>query len=115
MKNPKSQFVFYLGLIILVSSIPGNSVPQLLAFTWDKFLHIIEYFILGLMGYRAFKIDIENPAILVISFGILFACLDETWQSMIPGRFSSHYDVMADGIGVIFGTIGSYYIFNKSK
>ena len=115
MKDSKSQFVLYLVLIIFGSSIPGNSVPHLVALTCDKLLHIIEYSILGCLGYRAFKSDIENPAFLVVPFGILFGCFDEAWQSIIPGRFPSHYDVIADGIGVIFGSIVSYFIFNKPK
>ncbi|SVA68755.1 uncharacterized protein METZ01_LOCUS121609, partial [marine metagenome] len=30
---------------------------------------------------------------------------DEIWQSFIPGRFSSGLDVIADGIGIIIGSI----------
>ena len=31
--------------------------------------------------------------------------VDETWQSIIPGRIPSYYDVLADAIGVILGVI----------
>ena len=47
--------------------------------------------------------------------GILFGCFDELWQKMIPGRFSSHYDIIADGIGVICGVWTSHYILNKKS
>jgi VanZ family protein len=44
----------------------------------------------------------------------MFGCLDEFWQSFIPGRYPSHYDVFADGIGVICGIITSLYIYKNS-
>ena len=47
MKNPKIHFFIFLGLIILGSSIPGKSMPPIMAFTWDKLLHVSEYAILG--------------------------------------------------------------------
>jgi len=46
-------------------------------------------------------------------FGVLFGCLDEAWQSMIPGRFPSHYDIIADGIGVIFGVFTGSMLYKK--
>lgn len=114
MNDPKNQFVAYLGLIILGSSIPGDSVPPMIAFTWDKLLHVVEYLLVGFLGYRAYFSEIKTPMIYVILFGILFGCVDEAWQSMIPGRFPSHYDVFADGIGVIFGAITGSVLYKKS-
>jgi VanZ family protein len=46
-------------------------------------------------------------------FGGLFGCLDETWQSIIPGRFPSHYDIIADGIGVILGVFTGSILYKK--
>jgi VanZ family protein len=51
----------------------------------------------------------------IIIFGILFGCIDESWQSMIPGRFPSQYDVFADGIGVICGVVTGSFQYKKSK
>lgn len=110
MKRPKKIFLGYLALIILGSSIPGNSMPSVLAFTWDKLLHVAEYSILGFIGYNAFKNELRRPWIFVLCFGIFFGCLDEFWQSFIPGRFPSHYDIFADGIGVICGLVAASYL-----
>ena len=44
MSYPKTQFFLYLFLILIGSSIPGESVPTVFAYTWDKLLHVIEYF-----------------------------------------------------------------------
>ena len=113
MKDPKIQFKLFLLLIIIGSSIPGKSVPEIVSLSWDKLLHFIEYSILGALGYRAYHKHPYFNIYLLCSFGTLFGYIDESWQKIIPGRFSSHNDVITDGIGVIFGTLTSHYIKNK--
>jgi len=110
MKNPKLHFQLFLLLILIGSSVPGKSVPNIVSLSWDKLLHFIEYGILGVLGYRAYHRHPNFNIYLLCLFGILFGCIDESWQKMIPGRFSSHYDVIADGIGVIFGALTSHFI-----
>jgi len=41
----------------------------------------------------------------VIPVGIIFGIMDEYLQSFISGRFSSGWDVLADTIGVIIGSL----------
>ncbi len=105
----------FLALILLGSSLPGDSIPEVVAFTWDKLLHVGEYCILGILGFRAFQNDLSNPVVWISLFGLGFGCIDELWQSMIPGRFTSHYDVIADGIGVICGSITGTFLYKKSE
>ena len=114
MKEPKIHFYFYLVLILIGSSIPGDTVPSFVGLTWDKLLHLIEYGIMGFLGYRAYYTEIRSPIYSLIIFGLLFGVLDETWQSFIPGRFSSHYDIIADLIGVIFGVFTGTLIYKDS-
>ena len=111
MKNYKLHFYLYLILIILGSSIPGRSVPNLFLFSWDKLLHVVEYYIFGILGYRAFQFEYKNIRYFLPISGIIFGCIDEAWQSFIPGRYPSYYDIIADGIGVTFGVIS--FIFFK--
>ena len=115
MKNPKLHFFMFLALILFGSSIPGDSIPEVVALTWDKLLHVGEYGILGILGFRTFQNDSSNPVVWISLFGIGFGCIDELWQSMIPGRFTSHYDVIADGIGVICGSITGTFLYKKSE
>ena len=105
MNYPKIQFFLYLFLILIGSSIHGKSFPTVFAFTWDKLLHVIEYFVLGILGYRAYENRYKYITIIISMFGIFFGCIDEIWQSFIPGRYPSYYDVIADGIGVILGVV----------
>ena len=113
MNYSKIQFFLYLLLILIGSSIPVKSVPTLFALTWDKLLHVIEYFLLGVFGYRAYENRHKHITIIIATFGILFGCIDEMWQSFIPGRYPSYYDIIADGIGVILGVITIHIIKNQ--
>ena len=112
MSYPKIQLFLYLFLILIGSSIPGKSVPTVFTLSWDKLLHVIEYFFLGLLGYRAYENRHKYITIIISMCGIVFGCIDEIWQSFIPGRYPSYYDVIADGIGVILG-VTTIHIINK--
>ena len=67
-----------------------------------KAAHVTEYCILGLLVYRAFKVDITKPSklgILTLIFVVVAATLDEFHQSFVPSRGSSVFDVGWDCIG----------------
>jgi VanZ family protein len=51
---------------------------------------------------------------LILIYGILFAGLDEYWQSFIPGRLSSQFDMLADISGIIFGSILTVWISREN-
>ena len=104
----------YILLIISVSSIPGHSMPRFVLLSWDKLLHVVEYSILGYLAVNSFRAISKYQVIVIIISCLGFACFDELWQSLIPARFSSGLDLIADGIGITVGTIfGSLLIINK--
>ena len=111
----KRLFFFYLILILIVSSIPGNSMPKnWFSLGWeDKFYHIIEYSLLGILIYLAYYSELNKPFYIFISFGFIFGTLDELYQSFIPGRFPNAFDIIADGIGVTLGSISTHF-FRKN-
>ena len=103
------------GIIILsISSIPGDSIPRFVLLSWDKLIHIIEYSFLGFLSVSSIDNKSKNKIIIACLFCLFFAILDEIWQSVIPGRFSSVLDVIADGIGIIIGSIFASR-FNSDK
>ncbi|MBT3217142.1 MAG: VanZ family protein [Candidatus Marinimicrobia bacterium] len=103
------KFRWLLGLYIIaifsLSAIPGESLPTQLFPQWDKVVHFIEYFFFGLLACNS--IDKPNPRMIffLIIGGIVVSGMDETWQSFQPGRDSSVFDMFADGLGFIFGSI----------
>ncbi len=96
-------------VILLVSSIPGHSLPNLKVLSWDKLLHFLEYSVLGFLLMKNVNPFKFRLVIVVILAGFVFAGIDEFWQSFIPGRTSSIYDAIADGMGIITGSVISVF------
>ena len=92
-------------VILSVSSIPGQDIPKTWLLSWDKLIHLVEYFILGILAMKSMNTISSRNLKIVIPFGILFSVLDEYLQSFISGRFSSGWDVLADTMGVIIGAL----------
>lgn len=101
----------YMILIISISSIPQQSLPKTFLLTWDKGLHMIEYFLLGILAIKSINGVTFKSVLLVVFFGILFAVMDEYLQSFISGRMSSGFDVLADFFGIALGAL----IFREKK
>ena len=103
--------IFFLT-IILGSSIPSNNIPNIYVFSLDKLLHVIEYFILGFLLFNSLLSKTKFPGILCLFLGVIFAIIDEIYQSTVFGRFPSSFDVIADFIGLTLSIL-SNKIFTK--
>ncbi len=93
----------YVTAIFTLSAQPHLSPP--LGFTWnDKFLHMLEYLILGLLLVRALRahLRVGRPlfaAMIALGFVVLTGMADEYLQSFIPGRQADVFDLLADVAG----------------
>ena len=97
--------IIFCLVIILGSSIPGNSIPELGIFGMDKLLHVLEYFIFGYLLINSVSDKTQYPVYLSFVLGICFALIDETYQLTVIGRSSSSFDVIADAIGLTLAII----------
>jgi VanZ family protein len=92
----------YAALVLAIGSIPYLKQPLPMAFG-DKVMHVIEYFVLGLLVTRAARAT-WNPALpaalVALCIGILVGTADELNQAHVPGRSSSTLDLFADTVGV---------------
>jgi VanZ family protein len=104
-KKYRIVFGLYLIAILAASSIPGRSMPKIIILSPDKLLHLTEYFILAVLAYLSFK---KFSKTLIIGL-ILFAIMDEIWQSFIPGRWPSVFDVVADILGMMIVITTVYF------
>jgi len=106
--------IIYFLIIFYLSSISSPPVPSSLS---DDILHIIEFFLLFILIYRAFnnglfaKMEIKN-FIYSLIFPLFYSGLDEYHQSFVPGRDSSLKDVRNDIIGIFLAAI-AIIIINK--
>ena len=99
--------------MLVGSSLEGNSIPKSYIFTLDKLLHIIEYFIFGILLYFSFSHVTKYSIILTLILGILYSFIDELYQSTVYGRNSSGLDIAADIIGLILSTFFVKFYFNS--
>jgi len=104
--------ILFFLTIILGSSIPGKSIPSSYIFSKDKLLHIIEYFFLGFLLFNSLISKTQFPGLLCLFLGVVFAVMDEIYQSTVIGRFPSSFDVIADFIGLTLSIL-SNKIFTK--
>ncbi len=113
----------YLLLIYFLSSlnISAGALPVSVS---DKFLHILEYAVLGFLFMRAYLNTAGREFRLrgvftTVFFAFLFGCSDEYHQLYVPNRVVSLGDILADTtggfIGSIFYLIVLYVISRKEK
>lgn len=108
--------VIYMGLIFILSSVPGNSInPESLleqTLIWitpnfQNLLHIPLFFGLALTWTYALKKYIDNNHLnlfTAFTLSTLYGVADELHQMQTPGRYGSASDLVLDalGAGLIF-------------
>jgi VanZ family protein len=97
----------YLGLIHLVSSVPGEELPAVID---DRIAHFVQYFGLGvLLHLAASGFDAKGRpwlvVVAVVSFASAWGAIDEYHQSFVPGRDSSLKDLGFDIAGAATATL----------
>ena len=105
--------VLYAGVIFFLSSQshPEDQLPLfLLEDVSDKVLHAVEYGILALLCYRAFRwaagpAVARQAVVLAIVTASVYGITDEVHQLFVPFRESSWLDWLADTIGAAIGAL----------
>lgn len=92
-------------LIFVASSIPNITLPDLDFVPSDKAIHLVVYFILCSLVYRALLYQDRFPRLAkwsiacTVLLSIVYGVSDEFHQSFVPNRDASMYDLAADSIG----------------
>lgn len=109
--------VAYCTLILIISSIPGTSIPKLPFLGWDKLIHFLEYAGLGWLLVQSLDRKELKFVTMMIIAGMVFGIFDELLQYFIPRRISSVADWFADTAGLIVGgfLVVSKDIFRKRE
>jgi len=100
--------IIYIILILAVSSIPGVRIPKVEIFGFDKLLHIVEYILLAFLLTNSLKNPNIKAILIIVIIGSSYGVLNEIWQIYIAGRCGSIYDGIANGIGMIIGSLVTY-------
>jgi VanZ family protein len=80
-----------------------------------KLAHFTEYFILGVLLFVAYQSSYQKMKLYTIIFlqGLITASIDETIQLFTPNRSGELRDVLIDFLGVMFGVLFVYLIYQK--
>jgi VanZ family protein len=105
--------VVYAGVIFMLSAIPHpeEKLPSFLGGISDKVLHLVEYGILGLLCYRAFRWaagdwGARHALWLAIIASTGYGLSDELHQLFVPPREADLWDLAADAAGAALATVG---------
>ena len=110
--NPKHFIAYwfpvllYAWLIFVLSSreLAGGGIS-----TYSTFLHMIEFFFLAFLLFRAFNNSQlrEYSYPLAIILAAVYGFIDEIHQAFVPGRVSDLKDALADTLGASFILFGA--------
>ncbi|OGW47231.1 MAG: hypothetical protein A2V62_00105, partial [Nitrospirae bacterium RBG_19FT_COMBO_58_9] len=103
----------YAGLIFFFSaqSHPEDDLPSFLfKEVSDKVLHAVEYAVLALLCYRAFRwaagpVLARQAVVLAILTASVYGLTDEVHQAFVPFRDSSWQDWLADTVGATLAAV----------
>ena len=107
-------YIYAIGLFVL-SSIPDLSPPDLGFQPQDKVYHFVFYASYAFFVARSFFaqsrwLRIKNSFVFYsIIFTALYGVSDEIHQYFVPGRVFSIFDILANSLGAIAGTLIFYY------
>lgn len=97
--------ILYIIAILAVSTVPGGAIPKFNIWSFDKILHIVEYFILAFLMINVVENNSKNTILLIIFVGFIYGGFNEIWQGLIAHRYASIYDAIANGIGMVIGSV----------
>lgn len=110
--------VIYAGLIFFLSaqSEPEQYVPIFSFPGADKLEHAVEYSVLGILCYRAFRYAAGKRAsryalLLAIVIASGYGVSDEFHQYFVPLREADGWDVLADTVGASLGAVGRHHLW----
>ncbi len=102
--------IFWLLVITVVSGFPGDKVPKVAIWHFDKLVHSGIYLVLtllilmGFSNYYSIQSNRVKLGVLVVLFGITYGGFMEILQhNIFINRSGNWQDFLANGLGAIIG------------
>ncbi|MBN1480351.1 VanZ family protein [candidate division KSB1 bacterium] len=106
--------ILWTCILLALTWYPRVEIPDLGINAEDKIAHIIVFAVWGvLMSRSVSKYEIKQMPFAVkvtILTGTLFAIVDESAQIVIPGRYFTFYDGIANILGIWLSPVVFHYI-----
>lgn len=91
----------YAIFILILSSRPGADLPSVGVGLGDRALHLLEYFVFGVLLLLPVRGLGWRGRLPVLAVGIAYAAFDESFQTLIPGRIGDATDFLMDAVGLL--------------
>ena len=99
-----SAAFFFIFLIAIEYLALTSAQIKLIENSWDKANHFIAFAALYVTLHFGFcRLNLGAKVAILLAYGIQI----EIAQSFVPGRYFSLLDVVADGIGIVFGILAA--------
>ena len=99
-----SAAFFFIFLIAIEYLALTPAQIKLIENSWDKANHFIAFAALYVTLHFGFcRLNLSTKAAILLAYGIQI----EIMQSFVPNRYFSLLDVVADGIGIVFGILAA--------
>nr|WP_314904375.1 VanZ family protein [uncultured Campylobacter sp.] len=97
-----SAAFFFIFLIAIEYLALTPAQIKLIENSWDKANHFIAFAALYVTLHFGFsRLNLGAKVVILLAYGIQI----EAAQSFVPGRYFSLLDIVADGIGIVFGIL----------
>ena len=107
-----ASLIFYLSSLPKPTRMPTGEVLYI-SEPESQFLHVLEYFILAFLLFRALKNTVSIPlsklALLAVVIAVIYGVSDEIHQSFVPNRSCSPIDLFLDGVGSLIASLLLYH------
>jgi len=111
----------FMALLLAASIIPGRAQPGDSMFVWlvaktptlvQKVLHLCLYCVLTLLWAWTLDTIQSRPRRLVIALciAVCFGAAMEWFQTRVPGRFGTLYDVGLNAVGALLGLCVAFFL-----
>jgi VanZ family protein len=110
----KIVFLVYCALVLFLSSLSPEEIPDQFYSFPDEILHFVEYALLGILGWGAFGRDSTGFPWAIFAFCCCFGICDECFQDWL-GRFRTGdvWDVAIDTLGAFSGLLLSMVFWKR--
>ncbi len=113
------RWAAFLGFSVLLATLfnlPPEKIPPMVAGVNDKLFHFLDFFLLTLLGFRAFAYSGQTlfhakAGPKATGFSLGYGTLLEWNQRFIPGRAASLWDVAAN----VLGSLAAFLFIFLSK
>lgn len=118
-KHSKWLSTFWVVMILTLSFLPGQSFPEVDFWNPDKLVHLFLYgvlaFLLGNVFFEKGKFVNRKRFIYLILICIGFGWGVEILQPIFTDRYYELYDVLANSVGAIMGSLILIYFLTNTK